>query len=67
MKDKNVVPPVVKTLAREVTKEELIQVSGAGTVVKTSDAVTDSGFAETEENTYNKDGKYIGSDTIVSG
>jgi hypothetical protein len=67
MKDKNVVSPVIKTLAREVSKEELAQVSGAGTVVKTSSEAFDSGFAETEENTYNKDGKYIGSDTIVSG
>lgn len=67
MKDKNVVSPVIKTLAREVSKEELAQVSGAGTVVKTSSSAFESEFAETEENTYNKDGKYIGSDTIVSG
>lgn len=63
MKDKQISSPLMKSLAREVSKEELELVSGAGTVVKTSEAQMTSGG--TEENTYDSNGKYIGSDTIV--
>lgn len=51
--------PIVKTLARQVSKEELSQVSGAGTVVKTASVTS------TTEDTYNKDGtKLLGTDVI---
>ena len=54
--------PIVKSLARLVTDAELSQVSGAGTVVKTSSAAAVS----TDETTYNHDGtKNLGTDTIV--
>ena len=60
MEDNKTVAPIMKSLARHVTKDELSLVSGAGTVIKTSSAAV-----STPESTYNKDGsRYIGQDTI---
>ncbi len=53
------VKPVLKSLSRLVTTDELTKVSGAGTVVKLPGAVT-------TENSYDKNGKYVSQDKIES-
>jgi hypothetical protein len=64
MSNQKHVSPIIKTLARKITSEELSQVSGGafngGTSVQTSNAKDDG----TQENTYNSGGKLTSLDTV---
>ena len=58
--------PIIKQLARTISKEEMLNVSGGvATIVKREYSVSDSAMSEgLEENTYGKNGKYEGKDTV---
>ncbi|MGB3392611.1 MAG: hypothetical protein WA956_15425 [Stenotrophomonas sp.] len=54
--------PIIKKLARSISKEEMLSVSGGvSTIVKREYSVADGGL---DENTYGKNGKYEGKDTV---
>lgn len=58
--------PIIKKLARAISKEEMLNVSGGvSTIVKkeysVQDSVADGGLIE---NTYGKNGKYEGQDSV---
>jgi len=58
--------PIIKKLARSISKEEMLSVSGGyGTIVKREySARDDSAGGSIDENTYGKNGKYEGKDTV---
>lgn len=67
MEASNDANPIIKQLARTISSDEMLNVSGGvSTIVKREYSMTDSAMADggLDENTYGKGGKYEGKDTV---